>query len=109
MTKDHMAFGVHPTIPFRLLNKKETASLLGCTTRTIDRMVGQRKIPFLRIPTGIGNKFRTRFDTREIEKWLENHHKEFVEGNIKAKRQSSQEYWDNFRALNAMADRKNHH
>lgn len=58
-------------LDYRILDKKETAKLLGITTRTIDRMVADRKIPFLRIPTGIGNRQRTMFDTRDIDKWLE--------------------------------------
>lgn len=71
MTKDHQAFKVGPSIPFRLLSKQEMAELLGYTTRTIDRMVAANRIPFTRIPTGVGFGTRVKFDSREIEKWLE--------------------------------------
>lgn len=73
MTKDHKAFGVHPTIPFRLLDKKDMAQLLGCTVRTVDRMVAARTIPFLKVPTGTNGmtKTKVRFDSRDIEKWID--------------------------------------
>jgi excisionase family DNA binding protein len=59
------------TTPFRLLTKREVAAILGCTERTIDRMISARSIPFIQIPTGIGRRTRRRIDLRDIEQWLD--------------------------------------
>ena len=57
-------------LPFRLLSKKEAARLLGITVRTLDRLILLKKIPIVRMPTGVGMGTRVKFDTRDIEKWL---------------------------------------
>lgn len=67
---DHKAFQVHPTIPFRLLSKNEVAKMLGYTPRTIDRLVTAGKIPYVRLPLFSGRGTKIRFDSRDIEKWL---------------------------------------
>lgn len=59
---------------FRLLNRKEMAALLGCSLRTLDRMVIEERIPYLRVPTFTGYQTRTRFDPGKIEKWIEKWH-----------------------------------
>ena len=57
-------------LPFRLLSKKELAGLLGITVRTVDRLILLKKIPIVRMPTGVGTGTRVKFDTRDIEKWI---------------------------------------
>lgn len=73
MTKDHRAFGVHPSIPFRFFSKSELAKMLGCTVRTIDRLIAAGRIPHVRFPTGRGDGHKIRFDSRDIEKWIHEH------------------------------------
>lgn len=57
-------------LDYRLLSKREVARFLGLTTRTVDRLVAARKIPFTSLPTGAGNSRRIRFDSRELEAWI---------------------------------------
>lgn len=74
MTKDHKAFGVHPSIPFRMFSKGELSKLLGCTVRTIDRMIAAGRIPYVELPSSKkkgGRKIK--FDSRDIEKWIQEH------------------------------------
>lgn len=54
----------------RFLSKRDVAKLLGYTVRTIDRLIARRRIPFVRIPTGIGMGVRIKFDRLELDKWL---------------------------------------
>lgn len=56
--------------PRRLMDKQGVADVLGVTTRTIDRMIVSRSIPFLRLPTGNGANSKIRFDSLEIDAWL---------------------------------------
>lgn len=74
MTKNFKRFAIPPTLRFRLLNRREMAALLGCSTRTLDRMIAAERIPYLRIPCFTGTGTRVRFDTREIEEWLKKWH-----------------------------------
>jgi excisionase family DNA binding protein len=66
-------------LPFRLLNKRDVAAIFGCTVRTIDRMMAARLIPFLRIPTGAGGRTRTRFHSRDVDQWLEQHRRDSID------------------------------
>ena len=58
------------TIPYRLLSKREVAAMLGRTTRTIDRLVATKKIPYIEVPTGVGSGTRVGFLLQEILTWL---------------------------------------
>ncbi len=74
MTKDHKAFAVHPSLPFRMLNKNELAKLLGCTVRTIDRMISTGRVPYIEFQTRQKSGRRIiKFDSRDIEKWIIEH------------------------------------
>lgn len=42
-----------------LLTKKEVASFWRVTTRTIDRLISQRQIPFVKLPGGRTIRFRS--------------------------------------------------
>ncbi len=55
---------------YRLLSKGDIAKMLGYTTRTIDRLVAAKKIPFTTLPTGIGNGRKIKFIPREIDAWI---------------------------------------
>lgn len=70
MTHDYKNFKVPPMAAFRLLSKKEIAALLGCTVRTVERMIVNRKIPFVKIPTATGRSLRVKFDSRMIDQWI---------------------------------------
>lgn len=104
MTKDHRAFDVSPSISFRLFNKQEMAKLLGCTERTIDRLIAARRIPYLRIPAGSSGKTRVRFDSRDIERWLARDRQEVDESPQRPKRESSREFWTKFRAAKELSE-----
>lgn len=65
-----LAGGKHEPIQPRLLTKREAATLLGYTVRTLDRMIAKRCIPFLRLPTGVGLGTKIKFDPQELDKWL---------------------------------------
>lgn len=55
---------------YQILSKQELAEWLGYTTRTIDRMVAARKIPFTSLPS-TGNRPRIRFVKHEIQAWID--------------------------------------
>lgn len=62
------------TTEYRLLNKDEFAGLLGCTTRTVDRMISAQQVPpsiIVKIPTGVKGKARTRFICGRAVAWIE--------------------------------------
>lgn len=50
----------------RLLTKKEVAKFLGLTERTITSYVQERKIPYIRMYGSV------RFNSRQLEQWIEN-------------------------------------
>ena len=56
-----------------LLNKKRVAEILGCTTRTVDRLIAARGIPFIRLPTGTKGGHKIKFDPHDIQAWLKEH------------------------------------
>ncbi len=58
---------------YRLLTKKEVAEMMGCTERTVDRLVACNQIPFTKIPWGTGGKLKRRFIFGVIAEWLERH------------------------------------
>lgn len=58
------------TLSYRLLSKQEVAKLLGYTTRTVDRLVAARKIPFTDIPAASGTGRKIKFDSRAIDAWI---------------------------------------
>ena len=90
-------------LPFRLLNKKELAAFLGCTTRTVDRMVATGKLPYLRVPYGALGKTKTRFDSRDIDAWVEQCRPQPEKPPVRkiVKRESTKEYWAKHRATMA--------
>jgi len=64
----------HIRSEFSLLNKKELASLLGCTTRTVDRMLAARQIPLsiiAKIPAGANGGLKTRFIYGRTVEWIQ--------------------------------------
>ena len=71
MTKDFETHSLRPNLPFKLLTKKELAKFLGCTERTVDRMVAARTVPFVLIPHGPNGRYKRRFDSRDIDLWLD--------------------------------------
>lgn len=58
------------TSSYHLLSKQEVAKLLGYTTRTIDRLVAARKIPFTYLPSATGSGHNIRFISTEIDTWV---------------------------------------
>lgn len=61
------------THEFRLLSKQDVAKLLGYTTRTIDRLVEKRRIPFTYLPSATGPGKRIKFVSGEIYAWIREH------------------------------------
>lgn len=59
------------TMPYRLLSKQEVAEILGYTVRTIDRLIATHQIPFTRLPCGSGKTQKVRFDSRDIDAWID--------------------------------------
>ena len=58
---------------YSLLNKKELAALLGCTTRTVDRMLAARQLPLsiiVKIPAGANGGLKTRFIYVRTVEWI---------------------------------------
>ena len=58
---------------YRLLNKQEFAGLLGCTTRTVDRMVASEQVPLsiiVRIPSGVKGNTKTRLIYGRTVAWI---------------------------------------
>ncbi len=79
---DHLEQGEANPIPapdktlasyYRLLTKKDVAEMMGCTERTVDRLVARNVIPFTQIPWGTGGKLKRRFIFGAIVKWMEQH------------------------------------
>lgn len=65
---------------YRLLSKQEAASVLGLTVRTLDRLITNRRIPYLRLPSAIrGRQGRVRFDSRDIGNWIQERRQEETE------------------------------
>ena len=67
------------TMSYRLLSKKDTAKQLGFTVRTLDRLIAGRKIPYVQIPTGVGDRMRTMFVYSDIDTWLDQRRKEAIQ------------------------------
>ena len=58
---------------YNLLNKQDLAGMLGCTVRTVDRMLASNAIPavaVVRIPTGVKGNVKTRFLQGQIITWI---------------------------------------
>lgn len=69
---------------YRLMSKREAAEILGFTIRTLDRLIINRKIPHIRLPSIIrGRQGRVRFDSRDIDRWLQEHRRGEAEGDEK--------------------------
>lgn len=58
------------TMEYRMLSKRELAEKLGYTTRTIDRLVAAKKIPFTRLPAASGKGEKIKFNSADIDMWL---------------------------------------
>lgn len=50
----------------KMMEKKDVAKALGVSTKTIERLVIQRNIPFFRVPMGRS----IRFEQEAIERWV---------------------------------------
>ena len=70
---------INVTMSYHLLSKKDTAKQLGFTVRTLDRLVAGRKIPYVQIPTGVGDRMRTMFVSSDIDTWLDQRRKEAMQ------------------------------
>lgn len=56
----------------RIISVRDVAVILGVTTRTVHRMVINKSIPYLRIPTGgAANTMKICFDMNAIDEWLD--------------------------------------
>lgn len=53
-----------------VISKREVAEILGCTTKTVDRLVASKKIPHVILPTGTGEGTRVGFIYQAIVKWI---------------------------------------
>ena len=50
----------------KTIEKKDVAKVLGVCTKTVERLVTMRKIPFFRVPIGRS----IRFEQEAIERWV---------------------------------------
>ena len=55
----------------KYISKKEVCSLLDISPATLNRMIAARAIPYHKIKTFTGGKYRVLFEHAQIMSWLE--------------------------------------